>query len=336
LSEELETIFTDANFDYDGLDADLGSDWLSTFISALEDIFRTDNDEYAVCEDNFVKETVFGAYDNLFSWGVNCWMLILGSVPDCDCLDGADLYNNPDKEATLSSLNCLFEEDDYFTVEQTILQCNGEEIEVDEITTIERAFEELQGLTEFLTTANYGDGLLSGFDAIELAAEFQDVYDALEDLSNVEIVTTGNDSEWLSSVSDYVDKFNELISDLDLDGTYTEQSENLSDWVNDAYDELSNAMTGDGDGSNDDDEKLDSSADKTVTPLVWILVAASACLLLSCICFFWRKNKILTTVVFEREGLVGNFEPNTEPEHELPNRTAVTVGEPDAKLEIEI
>jgi len=102
------------------------------------------------------------------------------------------------------------------------------------------------------------------------------------------------------------------------------------------YDELSNTMSGDVDGSIDDGHISDSGAGNTVTPLVWILVAASACLLLSCICFFWRKNKILTTVVFEREGLVGNFEPNTEPEHELPNRTAVTVGEPDAKLEIEI
>jgi len=172
LAEELQVVFEETGFDYNELDIELGSDWLETFITSVKEFFGSDNVEYDVCADGFVEETLEDAYgSDWFSWIKNCKFDFMFSLPpDCDCLDGADLYNNPLKEDVVSTLNCLFSEGDDLTVKQTLLQCNGEEVETGDASH-EDPLEMLQELAELLIEESVeipdldlGDSLIPDLD----------------------------------------------------------------------------------------------------------------------------------------------------------------------------
>jgi len=166
LAEELEVVFEETSFDYNELETELGSDWLETFITSIEEFFGNDNEKHEVCADGFVEETLEDVYGrSWFSWYKNCKVDFIFSLPpDCDCLNGADLYDNPLKEDVVSSLNCLFKEGNDLTVKQTLLECNGEEVE----TGVEDPLDMLKDLAELLIEESFEDSLVPDLDLGDL------------------------------------------------------------------------------------------------------------------------------------------------------------------------
>jgi len=306
LSEDLSSLFSDTNFDYDGLDVALGSDWLSAFISAMQEIYQTDNDQYEVCPDNYIKDIVRDQY-SFANWYLNCPFLSLGQSPRCNCLENADIYGNDDKEDILSSMDCIFEDGDDLTVEQFLRQCEGEVIEVDDKDAIEDALETLEDLTNLLNFANYGDNLITDIDTSDLADGFQSIIDDINDLSNMDIITDGTDQEYLDSVSDYIDKFNDLVSDMDIDGTYTEEGQSISDLLENAWNALT-SEDGSTDGSTDDNtddnnDKEEKKGSNSIGKWVWVIVSLGVIIFLFaiCCCYVKRRNSKLAMIEIESE-----------------------------------
>jgi len=317
LSEDLLSLFTETNFDYDGLDSELGDDWLSSFVSVMQEIYAKDNNEYEVCPDNFIQDILISEYSWRAYYAVNCPLVILGQTPSCTCLNNAGIYGNEDKEAVLASMNCRFDEDDDLTVQQILRQCNGEVIEdtPDDKDAIQDAFETLEGLTDLLTEDNYGSNLVSDKNITELSSEFQEIIDAMEVLSDTEIVSDGTDEDYEDSVSDYLENFNTLVSDLDMDGTYSDEGQSITDIVNSAYNSFF-----DGDESSEPQEPTKSGS--SIPKWVWVIVALGslACLFGAHCCYIRRKNNKLDRIAVETEieGFGGQY---MEP---LPAKTAVT------------
>jgi len=180
LSEELETLFSYSGFEYNGLGSELGSNWLRTFTVALKSIFEAEDETCEVCPDDFVEDTLRDEYNSIFFFLTNCREMVFGEAPDCQCLNGANLYNNPLKEDVVSSLNCLYLEGDDLTVEQTLLICNGEEIEVTCTSVVEEAFEQLQHLARLLFETNFfGESFEFDFVPANVMTQFQNMDDFL-------------------------------------------------------------------------------------------------------------------------------------------------------------
>jgi len=182
LSEELETLFSYTFFVYNGLGSELGNNWLRTFTVALKSLLEAEDEMYEVCPDDFVENTLSDEYSHFF-FLIDCWELFFGEALDCQCLNRANLYNNPLKEEVVSSLNCFYLEGDDMTVEQTLLICNGEEVEVAATSAVEDAFEHLQDLARLLSETKFGKSFESTFVHANYMTQFQNVYDLLGAIS---------------------------------------------------------------------------------------------------------------------------------------------------------
>jgi len=314
LSEDVETIFIDTNYDYDGVSDYLGSDWLSTYISSMEDIVDADTVN-SVCADNFVYDILVDEY----SWTgflANCWEFYLGSTPDCDCLEGSGLYNNTEKESIVASLDCLYDDADDLTVEESLLNCYDEPVQVDEAASIETAFQDLTNLSEVLTEDNYGVDLDTDLLSSNISTNFQDIVEALEGLSDVDIDEDGTDEEWLSSVSDYITSFETLVDAMDMDGSYTTQAEDISDLLDTSFSSMTTTLEeGDGDSSSSD---TNSWLGVVIGVLVVIIMVAGTCILV-----MRRNKKIANVAMIENEELGGDFLPTdvAKPDIQQPSTT---------------
>jgi len=275
-SEVLLALFDNTNFDYNNLDSGLGEDWLISFVGAMQEI----NDDEEVCPDNYIRDIMNDQY-SLWEMLRYCPLLYVGNAPDCNCLNNAGIYEDDDKQDVLKSMNCLFEDGDGLTVEQQLRVCNGEVIEVNEQDKILDALETLESLTDLLTGDNYGSSLVLYVATDQLSDNFQDIIDDVEDLSDIRIITDGTDREYLDSVSDYIESFNDLLSDLDFDGSYADQSEAISDSINQAFDQVNEEV----DGNDEESGKSGHSSDK----VIWIIVVL--CVFVLCLGMCWCRLK---------------------------------------------
>jgi len=283
-AEDLDGLFDETDFDFGGLDETLGSDWLSEFETAMEEL--SGSNDYEVCDTDAVLNTIVDQYSSYLEFGPSCILLIAGQAPSCNCLDGTGIYGNPDKEDVQESLMCLWDEDDDLTVEQTLRECNGEDVEVD--MTLD-AFEILDELAGYLTLENYVDLDTDVVDSSSLSDQFDEIISAIEDLSNTEIDTDGTDEDYMDSVSSWIDKMETLVDDINTDGSYTEQSEQLSDLLDDAFSTLQDNM------DSEEPTSPSNEGDDGVDLWIWIVVAVGAFFLifLICGCTVYQKNKKL-------------------------------------------
>jgi len=280
-AEDLDSLFADTDFDYDGLDDALGSDWLDEFETAMEELSGANDAE--VCETDFVRNTLLDQYPNYIAFvAATCGWMELDQAPNCDCLDGADIYGNEDKSDVQESLMCLYSEGDDLTVEQTLRECNGEDVEVD--MTLD-AFEILDELTGLLTLDNYLDLDTDLVDTSSLSEQYDEIISAIEDLSNTEIDTNGTDEDYMDSLSSWIDNFESLVNDLDVDGSYAEQSDQINDMLDDAFSTFQSNM------------ETDSSPKKEngIEWWIWILIAIAAFFLICVVCGFtvYQRNRKL-------------------------------------------
>jgi len=289
MAEDMASLFENTDYDYSGLDDTLGSDWLSQFETAMQELSGTTS--YEVCADGFVASTISAEYPNLAAYGASCYQLILGNL-DCTCLNNAGIYGNTDKEDVQESLMCLLDEDDDLTVEQTLRECNGEDVEM--WTTLD-AFEILDELTSQLTLDNFVDMDDDLVDTDALSATWEDIISGIEDLSSSDINTTGSVEDYRDSVSDWIENLGSLVDDLDVNGSYTDQGQQINDMLDDALSALDDDM--ESMESDDDGTGMGSSIkEDSIEWWVWVLVAVAACLLLCVICGFtvYQKNKKLS------------------------------------------
>jgi len=144
-------------------------------------------------------------------------------------------------------------------------------------------------------------------------------------------------------VSDYVDKLNKLVSDMDLDGTYADKGQAISDLLKSAY----NKLKGEVDSKDEEDTKGGSSVGKSeqkgevdskdeedtkggssIGKWVWVLVVLGTFMFLLGICFccIKRRNNRLHSIRLESqmEGYDGKIRPFV---HGEPAITAVNSGE---------
>jgi len=283
LAEDLDSLFADTDFDFDGLDETLGEDWLSEFETAMKEL--SGSNDYEVCNTDTVTTTISEEYNNPVAFAASCVWLYAGQAPSCTCLDGTGIYGNEDKEAVQESLMCLWSEDDDLTVEQTLRECNGEDVEVD--MTMD-AFELLDELASALTLDNFVDLDTDVVDSSALSEQFEEIMSAIEDLSNMEINTDGTDGDYVDSVQSWIDKMETLVDDLDVDGSYTEQSKEINDFLDESFTQLQNEME-------NEEPQSPSKADDGVELWIWILVAVAAffVIFLVCGCTVYQRNKKL-------------------------------------------
>jgi len=289
MAEDMESLFEDTDYDYGGLDDTLGSDWLSNFETAMQEL--SGSIDYEVCEDNFVKTTLSAQYDTPTAYGLSCYQLVALNVLDCTCLNNAGIYGNTDKEDVQESLMCLLNEDDDLTVEQTLRECNGEDVEMD--TTLD-AFELLDELTSQLTLDNFVDMDEDLVDTDELSERWEDIISGIEELSNTEIDTDGTMEDYRDSLSDWIDNLESLVDDLDIDGSYTEQGQDISDMLDDA---LSAFEADEDDTDRESDETASSNKEDDGTEWwVWLLAAVAVFLVICLICgvTVYQKNRKLS------------------------------------------
>lgn len=326
ISEDLLALFDETNFDYNDLDSELGKNWLSSFVGAMQEISESDNNEYQVCPDNYIRDIMSDQYSYL-QMGWNCHMLILnmGNSPDCDCLNNAGIYEDDDKQDILSSMNCLFTDGDDLTVEQQLRVCNGEVIEVNEKSEVLDALERFESLTDLLTGENYGSSLILYVTTAQLSNEFQEIIDDIIDLSSIQMISDGTEGEYLDYVSNYIDSFNNLLSDMDFDGSYSEQRRQLSDLLEQALGQVIE------DDSNDAEPAKSGGSGGSIGKLLWI--ALVLCVLMLgfagfglCCCYVKRRNTRFEEIALEAgiEGNVGIINPEFNGKN---IDTAVTSGE---------
>jgi len=289
MAEDMNSLFEDTDYDYGGLDDTLGSDWLSNFETAMQEL--SGMNDYEVCEDNFVKSTLSAQYNTVAAYGVSCIRLVGYNVLDCTCLNNAGIYGNTDKADVQESLMCLLNEDDDLTVEQTLRECNGEDVEME--TTLD-AFELLDELTSQLTLDNFADMDDDLVDTDELSERWEDIISGIEDLSNSEIDTDGTMDDYKDSLSDWIDNLESLVDDLDIDGSYTERGQEITDMLDDALSTFE--LDEDDTDSMESDETAASNKDDSMEWYVWVLIAVAAILLICVICGFtvYQKNRKLS------------------------------------------
>jgi len=315
-SEVLLALFDATNFDYNNLDSGLGKDWLISFVGAMQEI----NDDAEVCPNDYISDIMRDEY-SWFQFPIYCPLLLLDVAPDCNCLDNAGIYEDEDKQDVLKSMNCLFEDGDSLTVEQQLRVCNGEVIEVDEQSEILDALETLESLTDLLTGDNYGSSLILYVATDQLSNNFQEIIDDVEDLSAIDIITNGTDEDYLDSVSDYVNSFNDLLSDLDFDGSYAEQSEMISNSLNEAFGEVMDEA---------DTNEESGKSRRSVGRWVWIIVVFFTLIVLSCMCccYLKRRNSQLKERI-ALEATVETYSGELPEVNEEKAGTAEANGEPD-------
>merc|ERR1719184_120476 len=73
MAEDMDSLFEDTDYDYGGLDDTFGSDWLSQFETAMEEL--SGMNDYEVCEDQFVESTLSSQYNNVIAYGA-CYQLV--------------------------------------------------------------------------------------------------------------------------------------------------------------------------------------------------------------------------------------------------------------------
>jgi len=316
-SEVLLALFDVTNFGYNNLDSALGKDWLIKFVGAMQEI----NDDYEVCPNNYIRDIMRDQY-SILQMLQYCPLLYIGSAPECYCLNNAGIYEDEDKQDVLMSMNCLFEDGDGLTVEQKLRVCNGEVIEVNEQNEILDALETLESLTDLLTGDNYGSSLISYVATEQLSNNFQEIIDDVEELSNFEIITNGTDREYVDSVSDYIVIFDNLLSDMDFDGSYTDQREAISDALNEALGEVIEEVD-----SNDEESQ---KSGRSVGKRVWIIVGFSVLILFSgmCCCYLKRRNAEFNKRIGLESGIEG-YTGDLPQVSEEKAGTAETNGEPD-------
>jgi len=212
--------------------------------------------------------------------------------PDCDCLNGANLYDNPDKEEVVDSLNCFYAEDDELTVSQNLRECNGESVEIDET---EDTFARLEELADLLTEENYAN-LDMDLNTSQLTDNYDTLMEALEDLKNINIVTDGTNEEYMDSIGDWIEKFDDLVADLDLDGTWADQSENIQSLIDSAYTTMQEEY--------DSEEK--GKSENKMEWWAWILIALGilCVFVLIAILYVRGRNRKLNRIArgIERDG----------------------------------
>jgi len=320
LSEDLLSLFTETKFDFDGLDNKFGIDWLSSFVSAMQEIYSTDHHEYEVCPDSFIKDILKKEY-SWYQYPLYCPMLMFGQTPNCRCLNNAGIYGNEDKKVVLKSMNCRFNKADKMSVEQILRKCNGEKIDVaDNKSEIKDAFKTLDGLTDLLTDTNYGKNLILDRNITVLSNEFKKIIGAMEVLSGTKIVSDGSNKDYMDSVSDYLDKFKTLVSDLNLDGTYSEQSKAISDLVSSAFNSF---KENDSAEQKPNEPQEPTKGGRAIAKWVWVVVALGILgfLLGVYCCYVKRKNNKLDRITVETE--IEGFGA----QYREPVRTSVTLGE---------
>lgn len=255
LADDLNALFIATNHDYNGLTDELGSDWVGGFMGALDVISYYNRSENEVCEDDYVYDILQNEGYTTLQWTRKCaGSKLLNNPPDCDCLDGAGIYGDEDKEAVVNSLNCFFEEGDDLTVKQTLLECNNEQIIL-----IQDAFEIFQDLTDLLTEDNF-DNLNMDTDTSELSVKYQGIIDSYVDLINTTISVNGTEEDYINSLSDWLDKLATHASALNLDGTYADEAQEISDLVDSTKADLLDESES---GSIDDDDSFINSTDDT-------------------------------------------------------------------------
>jgi len=291
MAEDMDSLFEDTDYDYGGLDDTFGSDWLSQFETAMEEL--SGMNDYEVCEDQFVESTLSAQYNNVIAYGASCYQLVYMDTLDCNCLNNAGIYGNTDKQDVQDSLMCLLHEDDDLTVEQTLRQCNGEDVEME---TILDAFEILDELTKELTVDNFVDMDDDLVDTDELSDTWEDIISGIEDVSNSEINTDGSVDDYRDSISDWIENLESLVDDLDINGSYTE-----GQGINDLLDDALSNLNGDNEESTDEsmeesDETAMGTKEDSMELWAWVLIAIAACCLICAICGFtvYQKNKRLS------------------------------------------
>jgi len=318
-SEVLLALFDVTNFDYNNLDSDLGKNWLIKFVSAMQAI----NDEYEVCPNNYIRDIMMDQY-TFFEMLEYCPLLWVGSEPGCECLNNAGIYEEEDKKDVLMSMNCLFQKGDDLTVEQTLRLCNGEVFEVNEQDKIVDALETLETLMDLLTGDNYGSSLILYVAADQVTKNFQEIIDDIEDLSNFEIITDGTDGDYLDSVSGYIDIFDNLLSDLNFDGSFADKGEKISEALDQAFGEVTHEV------SSEDEEPQKTRKSGRVGKRVWIIVVFCVLILFCgmCCCYVKRRNAALKkTIALESE--IESCSGDLPEVYEEEAGTAETNGEPE-------
>jgi hypothetical protein len=282
LSENMETIFDETNYSLDDLDTSVGDEWLSDFVSAMEVL--SGNNMYEVCESNYAQNIIKNEYETVATYVSMCPLMVtFSAAPSCHCLQGTGLYDNPDKEDVLNSLNCLFNAEEDLTVEQSLHECYGENIQIDQMRDV---FETLGGLAGGLA----GDNLENFDDMSNLSEQYEDIWNDLDDLADSDIVSDGSDDEYKDSMTSWIDSFEELLADLDADGTYAAERQEITDMLDSAVSNLQSEK------DSKDDESEESAGASGANSLQWwavllIIVSVAAICFLIVSSIVWRRNR---------------------------------------------
>merc|ERR1719173_41237 len=219
LAETAGHVFDETNFNYAGMTDELGKDWLGNFTESVRKI--TGN--YEVCDD--VSNTIQQEYSSAATFTANCNY----NVVACECLDGAGLYNNAEKEDVVDSLKCFHNATDQLTVEQKLRKCNNVSVEI--VDSMD-ALETLGELATLMTEDNY-EGM--NMNASELSEDYSTILNSLEELEEA-IINTDDIEEALEQLNGKVDEIlvdlgvnvivDELV-DAAVDGVLTENENDV-------------------------------------------------------------------------------------------------------------
>merc|ERR1712060_243241 len=207
------------------------------------------------------------------------------------------------EDVVSSSLGCRFDDNDVLPDDLKVRMCNGEQVQVG---MIEDTFEMLDGLTNRLTDDNY-ENLETDINVTDISGNIRDILSSLGALEDSRINSDGTDEEYMNSVSSYLDNWNSLLSDLDMDGSYTEESEQLTEAVDTAWTTMQSQVES-SDESSDEQEPgtpnaVASSDDNSIEWWVWLIIAiAIAILALGVYIIRRNRNMAIMSAKLQVEG----------------------------------
>lgn len=102
LLEELLTLINEVGYDFDGLDAELGSGWQNKFEDVIQAFLEADDETTSACAYDLIDYTLSVPIDVGFCWATTCWNVLFGDRGPCACFN----KRNPFQEAISSSANC--------------------------------------------------------------------------------------------------------------------------------------------------------------------------------------------------------------------------------------
>jgi len=289
IGQELENVIFDVAWDWAGLPG--REDWLDQFIASVEKLLRVDNNEWDTCDTSFVEEQVENAYTKKYGGGIsiisaglfrtNCKNIVGPYKNTCDCYTD-DIYNWMKDNNKLQTLECVYDSKDTLSVEQTIRQCGGEEIETTDETSL--AVDAMNAL------ADLGDSLIDmmpdvdlGWDVNEAVGDFRSTATDIQEFMKKTVDTSGDSTSWINSLYEAVGGFDIVAEDLGAINALGGGNFDISKIINLGSDALKMLSNG-----NDDPEpeptqpptKPPGKSNNSSSFPIWAIIVVAGCVLL--------------------------------------------------------